>query len=432
MASVQPHRCDYLIAGGGIAGLTAALKILTHHPRAKVVVLEKYKRLGGRAMTYEKDLSGIGHVRWENGAGRIHASHTRLLSLIEQYKLHTSPIPAATQFLLEDGTAAAQPSFEELLPTLLLPFADLSADTLANHTLWELARKLYGRRQAQSFFSTFPYYAELYRLRADLALKTFAAEMGTRADYFTLKEGFSALIEKIAADIQRRGADVFTEHTLADFKEGADGKVRATVKYYDPFKVRSGDVITKEFAADKLILALHADALRTLKYLRTWRPLKYLGTAKLLRIYAVFPQDPRTGRTWFADMPRTITAGPLRHIIPIDPARGIIMISYTDEADTEPWFELAEGKTPALQAHIMEAVRALFGPAVPEPLFLKAHPWSTGTTYWKPGAYDAEAMSVAAHRVSPAVFVVGESISTRQAWIEGALESVDQLMKVLR
>jgi hypothetical protein len=107
------------------------------------------------------------------------------------------------------------------------------------------------------------------------------------------------------------------------------------------------------------------------------------------------------------------------------------MISYTDDADTEPWFALADSKSPQLQGRIMEAVRALYGPAVPDPLFLKAHPWTTGTTYWKPGAYDTRAMSVAAHRFGRSVFVVGESISTRQAWVEGALESVDELMKVL-
>jgi hypothetical protein len=419
---IATHTCDYLIVGGGIAGLTTALKILTRHPHAKVVVLEKYKRIGGRAMTYETDLSGIGHVRWENGAGRIHSSHTHLLSLIANYKLHTAPINPATQFLLEDGTVAKGPAFEDLLPSLLYPFKKLPADTLARHTLWELARTLYGRKRAMSFFIRFPYIAELYRLRADLALKAFTDEMGTRDGYFILKEGFSELIEKIVADIRRRGADVFAEHTLTDFKERADGKVRATVKC---------DETTKEFIAGKLVLALHVDALRLLKCMRSWAPLKYLGTAKLLRIYAVFPVDKSTGRSWFTDMPRTITASPLRHIIPIDPSRGIIMISYTDDTDTEPWFALADGKSPQLQGRIMEAVRALYGPAVPEPLFLKAHPWTTGTTYWKPGTYDAEAMSVAAHRFGRSVFVVGESISTRQAWIEGALESVDELMKVL-
>ncbi len=423
MATV--HNCDYLIAGGGIAGLMTALKILTRHPRAKVVVLEKYKRIGGRAMTYETDISGVGHVRWENGAGRIHSSHTRLLSLIDRYKLHTYPIAPATQFLLEDGSVAVGPAFEDLLPALLYPFARLPADTLARHTLWELARALYGRRQALSFFTRFPYRAEVHRLRADLALESFRDEMGTRAGYFVLKEGFSELIEKIVADIRRRGADVFSEHTLTDFKEqaaAADGKVRATVKCGDADKV---------FVANKLILALHADAIRGLKCMRSWAPLKYLGTAKLLRIYAVFPKDRTTGRTWFADMPRTITASPLRHIIPIDPERGTIMISYTDDTDTEPWFALADGKSPRLQGRIMEAVRALYGPAVPDPIFLKAHPWTTGTTYWKPGTYDAQAMSVAAHRFGHSVFVVGESISTRQAWVEGALESVDELMKVL-
>jgi hypothetical protein len=167
--------------------------------------------------------------------------------------------------------------------------------------------------------------------------------------------------------------------------------------------------------------------LRKLKPLRTWTPLKYLASAPLVRIYAIFPKGPN-GRVWFDRMPRTITTNTLRYVIPINPDEGIIMISYTDGLDTRPWFKLADsGDTAALQKKLMNEVRRTFGPDVPDPLYLKAHPWSVGTTHWKPGTYEVEAMSRAAHVVSPHVFVAGESVSLNQAWIEGALESVETL-----
>lgn len=107
------------------------------------------------------------------------------------------------------------------------------------------------------------------------------------------------------------------------------------------------------------------------------------------------------------------------------------MISYTDGLDTRPWFKLADSGSPenteTLQKKLMHEVRRTFGPDVPEPLYLKAHPWTVGTTYWKPGTYDVTAMSRAAHKVSPHVFVTGEAISLNQAWIEGALESVETM-----
>jgi hypothetical protein len=45
-----------------------------------------------------------------------------------------------------------------------------------------------------------------------------------------------------------------------------------------------------------------------------------------------------------------------------------------------------------------------------------------------PGKYDIETASKEAMNPSKDLFVVGESISLQQAWIEGALESAENLL----
>jgi monoamine oxidase len=65
---------------------------------------------------------------------------------------------------------------------------------------------------------------------------------------------------------------------------------------------------------------------------------------------------------------------------------------------------------------------------------LKKHDWKQGCSYWVPvagGAYDIKAASRAAHHPAPHVYVVGESVSTQQTWMEGALESAEYLLGVL-
>jgi hypothetical protein len=426
---------DTLVVGAGFAGLTTALKLLTQHPDRKVVVLEKYGKLGGRAMTFKKDISGVGHVQWENGAGRIHASHKRLLSVLKHYDLHTAPISSDAEFRRCNHRSCAKPKpdhLEELLQTLITPLQSLSRQTLGAHTLLQVANEIHGPEKTKTLFDQFPYYTEVHNLRADLALKTFAAEMGTREGYSVPIEGFSAIIDSLAADIRTRGGHIRPRHTLKTYKEihDEDGKfshIEAAVEIYN---AETKETSQHTLNVRRIILALHAEALRKLKPLRTWTPLKYLGSAPLVRIYAIFPKG-KNGRVWFDHMPRTITTNTLRYVIPINPDKGIIMISYTDGLDTRPWFKLADSADPeaatALQKKLMREVRLTFGPDVPEPLYLKAHPWSVGTTYWKPGSYDVQAMSKAAHKVSPHVFVTGEAISLNQAWIEGALESVETL-----
>ncbi len=433
-----PLDADTLIVGAGVAGLTTALKLLTQQPDRKVVVLEKYGKLGGRAMTFKKDVPGVGPVQWENGAGRIHASHTRLHKLLKTYNLAVAPIPPDAQFRRCNHRGCAKPlpdRFEDIIPALLTPLTALSKETLGAHTLLQLATEIHGQQKARELFDLFPYYTEVHNLRADLALKTFAAEMGTRDDYCVPIKGFSALIDALAADVRTRSGHIRPRHTLKSYKElhDADGSFSHIEADIEIYNADTKETTYHTLKVRRLVLALHAEALRKLKPLRNWTPLKHLGSAPLLRIYAIFPQG-RNGRVWFDRMPRTITTNTLRYVIPINPDKGIIMISYTDGLDTRPWFKLADSTDPeapaALQKKLMDEVRATFGDDVPEPIYLKAHPWTVGTTYWKPGTYNVEAMSRAAHKVSAHVFVTGEVISLNQAWIEGALESVETLFEL--
>jgi hypothetical protein len=145
----------------------------------------------------------------------------------------------------------------------------------------------------------------------------------------------------------------------------------------------------------------------------------------LLRTYAVFPTP-----AWFKDMPRTITNSPLRHIIPINPNKGTIMISYTDGNDTTKWSKILErAGEAALCMEIMKSSRQLFKKNIPNPLFFKAHCWKNGCSYWLPGLYSTEEESKRIMNPFPDIYVCGESYSLHQAWIEGALQHAEDMLE---
>jgi len=150
-------------------------------------------------------------------------------------------------------------------------------------------------------------------------------------------------------------------------------------------------------------------------------------------MYAVYPKNA-DGSMWFAGLKKQVTAGPLRHVIPINEETGLIMISYTDGDDTKFWRE-KEGRV--LEDALHKEVTALFPDrSIPRPVYLKKHDWKQGCSYWVPvssgpAAYDIKAASRAAHNPAPHVYVVGESVSTQQTWMEGALESAEYLLGVL-
>ena len=72
---------DVIIIGGGIAGLRVGIKVLKNNPGINCCILEKYGYIGGRIVTFRKNIPRVGEVQLENGAGRIATTHKTVLHL---------------------------------------------------------------------------------------------------------------------------------------------------------------------------------------------------------------------------------------------------------------------------------------------------------------------------------------------------------------
>ena len=429
-ADAKPvDRPDVLIVGGGIAGLYTAREILKRRPATQLLLIEKYPVLGGRVLSFRKQL-GSQAVGWEAGAGRLHYSQKRVHKLLDEYNISVIPLSASVDYLPDCDLPRRQDNNFSILAAAILPLLTaLPVAELQMQTLADVCRRIMGAEQATAFFNKFPYHTEVHRLRADLALDTFTAVMGHEKGFCTVRGGFAQIPVAIAADVRRAGGTIWLGASLERWSSGTGG-LKATVN----LSRADGTDRTVPIYPKKMILALHAGALQAFPQTHSWAPLRHLGVARLLRIYAVFPQqnlcDSTTG-PWFAGMSKVVTPGPLRYVIPINEAAGTIMISYTDGDDTAPFWDAAQAAdtsaaaTKRLTKRIMTHVRRLFGSSIPDPLYLKAHPWTVGSTYWKPGRYNVDDVIKASRQLQPSVYVIGESFSKEQAWIEGALESAD-------
>jgi len=402
---------DYIIVGAGIAGLYTGLKLLKAHPSKKILILEKYHYNGGRIVTYRKD----GH-QWEIGAGRISMRHGRVLKLMDQYGLNLYPIEGNDTLYLDSPSYPGE--FDDLLKPYLEPLTALPLSALYQNTLGSLLKQIHGPQKAQDFLLMFPYWAEMKTLRADIALESFTVEFSKKAHYCTVKEGYQAIPEAIAKDFVKRGGSIQYDTTVTDLQESGTG-VRVLVAKGEPL------------IADRVILALHKEALDHIPFARRHMPaLKHLAMEPLVRMYAVFPL--KNGKSWFAEKSKMVTADPVRYIIPV--GKDTIMISYTEGPYARHWIDLQKKKgDKVVEQEVMKHIRSLFPDLdIPAPLLFKIHPWTSGCTYWLPGSYDVRKMSDEAHQLSDRVFACGESISLRQAWVEGALESAETLLQLLK
>jgi hypothetical protein len=414
---------DILILGAGIAGLYCGIELLQKRPSLKVVILEKYNYTGGRVVTFHKkieDMKGnCSDLQWENGAGRIHTSHTKVLSFLKKYKLTT--IPIGDTMLYEDDGVIGPNIFTETMKLLSSAIDELSQEYLATHTLREVLETILGTEKTNSLLLQFPYRAEVDTLRADMGLESFQEEMGTYKGYVVVKEGLSALIQGMRKEFESLGGTLFHGHTVTDIlPSGAMMLVKT--------KTNSGEVL---WESPTVICALHRDAFQEIPLFHDWTMLRKLKMEPLVRTYAVFPTEK--GKSWFSDLPKITSAGPVRFFIPMNPSCGTVMLSYTDGKDARKILHLLDKRgEEATGDYLVEEVRKMFPEkTIPDPLFFKSHPWTSGCTYWLPGSYDPYKESKKALKPFPDLnlFCCGESFAIRQAWMEGALEHADLLLK---
>jgi glycine/D-amino acid oxidase-like deaminating enzyme len=397
---------DTVIVGGGLAGLTVTLELALRMQRGEsVCLLEREPTVGGRALTYQEH-----GLQYEIGAGRIYKDHARVNELVKRYKLKTFPITSESHY-----DAEPNPFLDMMVPILRILEA-LPPNELGNTTLAKLIPEPFS-----PLFSMYPYTSELHVLRADKALEAFRKEMGAtgKEDYYGIAEGIQTLAHRLEHDARNRNAVIKTGYNVTDVKRIRD-------ELFEVTGTSSG--IQEVIQAKRIVFATDIDALRKFAILKGSPFLQQIRSAPLLRIYAVYPPN-KDGTVWFTGKPKRITNGKLRFVIPINPEKGLIMISYTDGHDAEYWRNL-EGSE--LQATLAEEVAKEFPEdTIPEPTYLKKHFWNSGCAYWTPGDYDVEKASMNAHNPSKNVYVCGESVSLNQAWLEGALESAEKLLRLL-
>ena len=411
---------DFVIIGGGISGFYCGLELIKHNKN--IVICEKYKNLGGRIDTFQEN-----GYKWESGAGRISKRHVMLLDLMKQYN---EPLHAISPELSykKDGSSCIEPNlFEPTLDAFFEPLHKLDSKILGNTTLKEVCVKIHGKEKTEEYFDRFPYRAELEILRADLGLETFKkdAEMASHENYFVAVNGLHSLIEKMKQEFLKLGGTIMTNYECFSIKDKED--YIETQHYIGPRKIKKRPVET--LVSKKIICAMTSEALTHIPFFKSFKTLQHLKMEPLLRTYAVYDT------CWFSQYNRVVTKTPIRYFLPMSYNNGsaIAMVSYTDSRDTNKFHSiLTKYGEESLGRHIQNLLRELFGP-IPNYKFFKSHYWKYGATYWLPGDYNPiEESKKSLKPFNSEVYVVGESFSLKQAWIEGALEQCDKLFHTYR
>ena len=178
-----------------------------------------------------------------------------------------------------------------------------------------------------------------------------------------------------------------------------------------------------------VIMACDGFSLQKMKWLKKFNILDLLNNVKcqpLLRTYAIY------NNKWFNNLPKIVTNEHIKYIIPIDYKSGLIMISYTDGEYAKYWKKIIDSPngTKKQKSELLKELSLLFPDIkIGNPNDLMNHYWEKGACYWKKNVNSNIQIKKMIKPTKYNLFICGDSYSARQAWMEGALETSNEVLK---
>ena len=408
----------HTIIGSGITGLYLAYKLLLSGiPSTDIVIFEGSGRIGGRIYTNEHN-----GFKYSVGAGRLGKKHKYVMKLIKDFKLQDQIITISknTNYFIEGHLM----NEEQLLKHYNSNFKSLNE-------LWRYAieKKLNGNKYDPNLYNLHNYFSlilsandvellkislgylgEMYDMNAYNGLLTLRKDFDIRNnEFFVLRDGIQILCDVLYKYIVNAGVSVKFSSILEDVKDD-----KKTIRV-------NGNI----YNYSKLYLTLKRDDYMKINYFKKYDYLfNTVSDGHLLRIFAQYKD------VWFKDMPKILTQNKLQFIIPIDYNSGLIQISYSDRYNADFWNAFKNDKE--VKKYLTKILNEMFPEKnIKEPEWITMHYWGSGDHLWNVGVNTKNIQDKIDELFIPKdIYILGETYSERQAWIEGAIETVHKKLNI--
>ena len=403
---------DFIIVGGGISGLYMQLKMINKNKN--VLLLEQHNNFGGRIYQYyDKKYN----VSFPSGAARFNKSHTRVIELLKEFNLldFRSDRGGSAEIDFIDVKQQFNDSFTnengfKYIKKVLNVMKNEDKTILMKSTFSEYARKVLTKQEFEFMLIASGYSGQLTYMNANDAYFLFSTGIRTDVKFWGGK--YHLLIEKMVQYLQNKGCKMMKNTRVKDVMK---------VNYDFEVILDNKTLYTKQviFCTPKTSL-LNFSCLSSIKTI-----LKNSITCKALcRVYALFNENEE----WLLNFnKKTVVNNALRYIIPMNPQKGLIMISYTDDKYTEYWKNKKHDEND-LKTSIVRLIKQVINIEVKPPKKVYVNYWNCGVAYWNKGV-NSEDISEMIINPLQNTYICGENYSRQQSWVEGALESCDRCLK---
>lgn len=398
---------DIIIIGSGMAGLYCGYNIKNKSPDTTFFILEKYKKqwIGGR--TSNEMFCGTEIV---TGAGIGRKNKDKLL-----YKLLNDLDINTTEGIVN-------PQYSKLIHPINI---NIIMDRLKNEykhytknpiTFQNFAKNILGDNLYKQFLISVG-YTDYVNEDVEETLYYYGME-DNQCCWKFFNVPWKKMVLKLANQIGEK-----------HFKF-SNNVIKITKINTEPCKFQIQTKEGKQYLCNKIIIATTITGIRTL--LPNFHIYNDIEGQPFLRLYGKFTKKSiPIMKEYVTDI--TILPGPLQKIIPINPDKGIYMIAYNDNKNTQILKNYLENTqfNRDFYCELLEKSLGIQNKAL-KLLTIKDYYWPIGTHYYKPldktKYKNREEFIYKAQHPEKGILVVGEVVSRNQGWTEGALESVKTVL----
>jgi hypothetical protein len=390
---------DYVVIGGGIAGLYA--NYLLKEKYSNGILLEKESDFGGR--TYEMNWHG---QIIKLGAGIMADHNTHLLELLKKFKIKVNSFDSDVKVLYKYHFDMKQ-AIKDIKSKYNKEKANIEGLTMKQFLV-----KYWGKKFTGQFIENCE-YRDFLESDPVYFIKYYTIDDMSHDPYKVLIIRWGELVEKLVQPNCKSNCEV-----ISVGKKG------------DLFKVKTKE---NEYLCKKIYFALTLKPLdKLIKNLIDFKYSDHIGTVKFVRIYTHHSKPYDLGPLGHYNL----VPSPLQKIIKISP--NILMASYSDNLEAKFWEKTILEKNKKFQIQKVETELANLAKMLKDIGSIKISKiddveigyWDEGVHYYKPVI--GTSINKLINKLSKPtknIYVIGEIISKKQGWVEGAIESVDRIIK---
>jgi monoamine oxidase len=389
---------NYIIIGGGIAGLYANYLLTKKNKDINGLLLERNDTFGGRV--YEMDFHGS-LIKLGSGIMADHNKH--LLKLLKELNIKVNSFKSTTDtnfiknssgdYDMGDAICQIKNTFEE------------NKKSIKNkgYTMKEFLVKYFGAKFANEFILNCEYH-DFIKSDVEYFIKYYDINDMNHEPYTVLIIKWIDLVNKLVKKNCMNNMEVLNIE-----KNPLDNTF---------------NVITKDnnYQCKKIIFATTLKPLIKLsKNIINNNVInynKYIGTVPFVRIYCYYKKGYIDNLSHY-----TIVDNKLQKVIKIND--NVLMASYSDNSDALYWKKIKQQSKDKQINIVSKYLEELNVKGKIDDIVIAF--WDEGVHYYKP-TKDIHKTIKKLAKPAKNVYVLGEIVSYKQGWVEGAIQSVNCLI----